>query len=244
MSVFASYSNSFTPNSGTTVDGKVIKPSLIDQYETGVKKDFWKGLLSANVTIYQITNSNLAQTAEFKSDGSLNTDSSIKVLSGETTSKGIEIEITGRPTEGLNINAGYSYNDMRYTKTSGLNGSFIEGDRLARTPANTANMSFFYTLQSGALKGFSIGAIGNYIGKRVGRWNNQILIDPDTQERTIRDRQNHIADYTTFDISAGYEWGQFSILCKLSNVANVLAYTNMEPYKSNCPPPSTDFIEI
>ena len=66
MSLFASYSNSFTPNSGTTVDGKVIKPSLIDQYEAGIKKDFWKGILSTNVTVYQITNSNLAQTAEFK----------------------------------------------------------------------------------------------------------------------------------------------------------------------------------
>jgi iron complex outermembrane receptor protein len=36
--------------------------------------------------VYQITNSNLAQTAEFKADGSSNTDSSIKV-SGETTAK-------------------------------------------------------------------------------------------------------------------------------------------------------------
>jgi iron complex outermembrane receptor protein len=35
---------------------------------------------------------------------------------------------------------------MHYT--SGLVGSFIEGDRLARTPANTANMSFFYTIPS------------------------------------------------------------------------------------------------
>ena len=233
MSLFASYSNSFTPNSGTTVDGKVIKPSLIDQYEAGIKKDFWKGILSTNVTVYQITNSNLAQTAEFKSDGSFNTDTSIKVLSGETTSKGIEIDITARPTDGLNINAGYSYNDMRYTKTSGLNGSFIEGDRLARTPANTANLSFFYTLQSGVLKGVSLGAIGNYIGKRLGGWNNQILIDANTQEQTIRDRQIPLGDYTTVDVSAGYEWGQFSILCKLSNVANVLAYTVHENYSVN-----------
>ena len=233
MSLFASYSNSFTPNTGTTVDGKVIKPSLIDQYEAGIKKDFWKGILSTNVTVYQITNSNLAQTAEFKADGSLNTDTTIKVLSGETTSKGIEIDITGRPTEGLNINAGYSYNDMRYTKTSGLNGSFIEGDRLARTPANTANLSFFYTLQSGALKGVSVGAIGNYIGKRVGGWNNQILIDADNQEQTIRDRQIPLGDYTTIDVSAGYEWGKFSILCKLSNITNELAYTVHENYSVN-----------
>lgn len=233
MSLFASYSNSFTPNTGTTVDLKVIKPSIIDQYEAGIKKDFWKGLFSTNVTVYQITNSNLAQTAEFKADGSNNTDSSIKVLSGETTSKGIEIDLTARPIEGLSINAGYSYNDMRYTKTSGLNGSFIEGDRLARTPANTANMSFFYTLQSGVLKGISIGAIGNYIGQRVGGWNNQIVIDSKTQVQTINDREIPLSDYTTIDVSAGYEWGKFSLLCKLSNVANTLNYTVHENYSVN-----------
>ena len=58
----------------------------------------------------------------------------IKVLSGGTKSKGIEVDVTARPIEGLNIIAGYSYNEMRYTKSSGSNGSFVEGDRLARTP--------------------------------------------------------------------------------------------------------------
>ena len=230
MSLFASYANSFTPNSGTTVDLKAIKPSVIDQYEVGVKKDFWKGLLSTNVTLYQITNSNLAQTAEFKADGSNNTDAAVKVLSGETKSKGVEIDITAKPVEGLNIMAGYSYNDMRFTKTSGLKGSFIEGDRIARTPANTANLSFFYTLPSGALKGASLGAIGNYIGKRVAGWNNQIDA---SLPNGIYDREIPLEGYTTIDLSAGYTWKQFSILCKLSNITNELNYTVHENYSVN-----------
>lgn len=179
----------------------------------------------------------MAQTAEFKSDGSLNSNSSVKTLSGLTTSKGIEIDITARPTDGLNINAGDSYNAMRYTKTSGTNLSFIEGDRLARTLANAANMSFFYTLQSGTLKSFSIGAIRSYTRKTVGGWNNQILIDTDTQEQTIRDRQNHIGDYTMIDVPVAYEWGQFSIFCKLSDVANVLAYAVHDNYSITPIPP-------
>ncbi|UFH35400.1 TonB-dependent siderophore receptor [Flavobacterium acetivorans] len=230
MSLFASYSNSFTPNTGTTVDLKVIKPSIIDQYEMGIKKDFWRGILSTNITLYQIENSNLAQTAEFKADGSPNTDTSIKVLSGSTKSKGVELDITARPTEGLSIMAGYSYNDMRYTKTSGLEGSFIVGDRLARTPANTANLSFFYTLPSGLLKGISFGANSNYIGKRVGGWNNQYKA---TEPNGIFDREIPLEAYTTIDVSAGYEWGKFSILCKLSNLTNELNYTVHENYSVN-----------
>ncbi|MFV8326828.1 TonB-dependent siderophore receptor [Flavobacterium sp. ZS1P14] len=231
MSLFASYSTSFTPNTGTTVDLQPIKPSIIDQYEAGVKKDFWRGTLSTNITLYQITNSNLAQTAEFKADGvTLNTDTTVKVLSGATKSKGVEIDITARPTEGLSIIAGYSYNDMRYSKTSGLNGSFIVGDRVARTPANTANLSFFYTLQTGALKGVSLGAIGNYIGKRVGGWNSQY---DSTKPNGIWDREIPLEGYTTIDVSAGYTWKKFSILCKLSNITNELNYTVHENYSVN-----------
>ncbi|WP_396145890.1 TonB-dependent siderophore receptor [Flavobacterium sp.] len=232
-SLFASYSDSFTPNTGTTVSGDVLDPSIIAQYEVGVKNDFWKGLLSLNVTLYQITNDNLAQTAEFKADGSTNTDTTVKVLSGETKSKGIEVDITARPIEGLNINAGYSYNDMRYTKTSGTNGSFIVGDRLVRTPANTANLSFFYTLPNGKLKGLSFGAIGNYIGKRVGGWNNQVVVNPTTFATSINDREITLNDYTTIDFSIGYDWKKFSLLCKLSNITNELNYTVHENYSVN-----------
>ena len=231
MSLFASYSNSFTPNTGTTVALEPIKPSIIDQYEAGVKKDFWRGILSTNITVYQITNSNLAQTAEFKADGvTLNTDTTVKVLSGATKSKGVEMDITARPVEGLSIIAGYSYNDMRYSETSGLNGSFIEGDRVARTPANTANLSFFYTLPTGALKGLSLGAIGNYIGKRVGGWNSQ---NDTTKPGGIWDREIPLEGYTTIDVSAGYNWKQFSILCRLSNITNKLNYTVHENYSVN-----------
>lgn len=233
VSLFASYANSFTPNSGTTVDLKVIKPSVIDQYELGIKKDFMSGLISTNVTVYQIENSNLAQTAEFKADGSFNSDSSIKVLSGATKSKGVEVDITAKPVEGLSIIAGYSYNDMRYTKTSGLNGSFIEGDRLARTPSNTANLSFFYTLPSGVLKGLSLGSTANYIGNRVAGWNNQVVINPTTGAMSINDREVPIDGYTTVDVSAGYTWRKISILCKLSNIANTLNYTVHENYSAN-----------
>jgi iron complex outermembrane receptor protein len=233
-SVFASYSNSFTPNTGTTADLKPIAASIIDQYEIGVKKDFWNGILSTNVTVYQITNSNLAQTAEFKADGiTPNTDTTIKVLNGETKSKGIEIDIAAKPIEGLNITAGYSYNDSRYSKTDKVNGGFIEGDRLVRTPANTANLSFFYNIPTGKLKGLSIGAIGNYIGDRFGGWNDQYVVNATTGTVTINDRDIPLQGYTTIDISTGYAWKKWSILCKLSNITNELNYTVHENYSVN-----------
>ncbi|WP_163397711.1 TonB-dependent siderophore receptor [Flavobacterium fluviatile] len=234
ISLFASYSNSFTPNTGTTVDLQPIEPSIIDQYEAGIKTDFLKGLFSTNVTVYQITNNNLAQTAEFKADGTPNTDTSIKVLNGQTKSKGVEVDITAKPVQGLSIIAGYSYNDYRYSKTSGLNGSPVEGDRLVGTPQNTANLSFFYTLPEGLFKGLSLGAIGNYIGDRIVGWNNQHNnTDPVKYPDGIYHREIPIGGYTTIDVSAGYSWKKISLLVKLSNITDELNYTVHENYSVN-----------
>lgn len=240
-SLFASYSNSFTPNTGTTVDLKTLNPSIIDQYEVGIKKDFWRGILSTNVTLYQITNNNLAQTAQFQADGvTLNVNNNLKELVGATKGKGIEIDITAKPVEGLNILAGYSFNETKISKSSGTSGSLVVGDILARTPKHTANLSFFYKLPSGALKGLSFGAIANYIGDRTGGWNdryvwteNKPATTPKTYTVTIEDRDIPLEGYTTIDASVGYEWKKFSILCKVSNITNELNYTVHENYSVN-----------
>jgi iron complex outermembrane receptor protein len=241
LSLFASYSNSFTPNTGTTVDLQPLDPSIIDQYEAGIKKDFWKGLLTTNVTVYQIKNNNLAQTAQFQADGiTENVNNQLKELVGATKGKGIEIDITARPLEDLNINAGYSFNETKVSKSSGTNGSLVVGDVLARTPKHTANLSFFYKLSSGALKGLTFGAIGNYIGDRTGGWNDDYLwelntdtTDPDDYKITIRDRDIPLEGYTTIDASVGYDWTKVSILCKVSNITDELNYTVHENYSVN-----------
>ncbi|OYX82892.1 MAG: TonB-dependent siderophore receptor [Flavobacteriales bacterium 32-34-25] len=246
-SLFASYSNSFTPNTGTTVDLKPLDPSIIDQYEVGIKKDFWRGILSTNVTAYIIKNNNLAQTAQFLADGvTLNATNTLKELVGSTKGKGIEIDITAKPLDGLNIMAGYSFNETKVSKSAGTNGSLVKGDILARTPKHTANLSFFYKLPSGALKGLSFGAIANYIGDRTGGWNDDYLWTdvtpkPTTENPnpkpayniTVRDRDIPLEGYTTVDTSVGYEWKKISILCRLSNITNELNYTVHENYSVN-----------
>jgi len=241
LSLFASYSNSFTPNTGTTVDSKPLDPSIIDQYEVGVKKDFFRGLLTTNLTAYQITNNNLAQTAQYASDGvTQNVNTNIKELVGATKGKGVEIDITATPLEGLNIMAGYSFNETKVSKSSGTSGSLVVGDVLARTPKNTANLSFFYKLQNGFFKGVTFGAIGNYVGDRTGGWNDDYLwtentpsTNPKTYTITIRDRDIPLEGYVTVDASLGYEWRKFSILCRLSNITNELNYTVHENYSVN-----------
>ncbi len=136
--LFASYSNNFTPNTGRDVFNQNLAPSIIDHYEIGIKNDLFNDKLSANFTIYRIVNNNLAQQAQFLADGvTINTDASIKELTGQTTSDGAEIDLNGNIIEGLNFLAGYSYNFMRYTKTVGR--SFGAGSISGQGQIGTGN---------------------------------------------------------------------------------------------------------
>lgn len=236
-SVFVSYANSFNTNSGQDVDGQAIKPSLIDQYELGIKNEFLNGLLSANVTAYRIINNNLAQTAPFLKDGTANNNSNIKMLSGETTSDGVEVDLAAHPIKGLDITAGYSYNYMRYTQTDTTLGSFKQGERLVNNPAHTANGSIFYTVTDGKLKGFKIGTTIVYIGDRFAGWNTDVE-KPKTGPYTYRSRIFSVEGYTTIDLTAGYTFKKVSLLAKVSNLTNTLNYYVHENYSINPIPPT------
>lgn len=229
--LFTSYSNSFAVNNGTDIYNNALPASIIDQFEIGVKNILFKGKLTANVTAYRIINNNLAQTAQFDINGLPNNNSSLKELSGQTTSDGIELDITANPAKGFSVMAGYSYNNMRYTKTPDTKGSYVEGERLVNTPANTANASIFYTFQEGAFKGLKLGAAGFYVGQRFGGWNN-----------TIGQAQNFsrliaVDEFTTFDLSAGYTYKNISLLAKVSNIGNTYNYYVHENYSINPIPP-------
>lgn len=226
--VFASYSNSFTINSGWDIDNNPVRPSVIDQFEIGIKNDLLKHKLSVNITGYRIINHNLAQIAPFKKDGSVNNDANIRELTGETTSDGIEIDLTAHLIQGLDIIGGYSYNNMRYTKTDTSNGNYVEGQRLVNSPAHTANASAFYTFSNKSLKGLKIGINAVYIGDRVGGWNNTYANRKDGIDRRIP-----VEGYFTADLSAGYTWKNISVLAKLSNIFNELNYIVHENYSVN-----------
>lgn len=231
FSTFASYSNSFTPNTGLSVDSKPLDPSIIDQYEIGLKKNILKNTLAFNITAYQINNSNLAQTSPI--------NPLFRELTGKTRSRGVEVDITGNPTPNLSINAGYSYNNMIYIDTPDTDGSFIEGERLVRTPANTANASVFYTIPK-YIKGLKLGVSAFYTGDRLAGWNN--LKDKNGVQKT--NRMFELKGFTTVDFSVGYQFKKFSILGKVGNVFDVISYNVHENYSVNPTTPRNYYITL
>jgi iron complex outermembrane receptor protein len=215
VSLFTSYTNTFAVNTGKDIYDQPLPPSIIDQFEAGAKTDLLRGLLSANITLYKIINSNLAQTALTLSDGSQNSNSNIKELAGEVTSKGVEVDIATKSIKGFTLLAGYSYNDTRYTKAN--NKSFNTGDRLRYNPAHTANAHIFYAFSpKTTLHGFNMGLGSYYVGDRLAGRN------PSTTSPT--NKLIPLPDYFLFDVSAGYDENKFSVRLKMTNVLNKLSY--------------------
>ncbi|MFD0989226.1 TonB-dependent siderophore receptor [Mariniflexile jejuense] len=210
-SIFGSYANSFETNTGLDIDGNALEPSIIDQFEVGVKNELFNKKLFINITGYIISNSNLAQTSFTNG----NTDSNIKELAGSTESKGVEVDFTAYPTAGLRLMAGYSFNEMKYVKSN----TYVEGSLLRYNPKNTANISANYSFESGMLNGLNLGFISTYFGERfAGR--SFVITSPNSGRQLIP-----LSDYFQLDATLGYKITEnLGVRAKLANITNVLNY--------------------
>ena len=228
LSVFATYTNSFSANTGEdAVTGLALKPSLIDQFEVGMKHNFWNNSVALNLSVYQIENRNFYQTAEMK-DGLPNSNSTYKEFAGKMRSQGVELDITGNPYPNLSIIAGASYNHSFYLDTPADFG-YVENQRLVRTPATTANASVFYTFTD-YVKGLKLGASVYYIGDRIAGWNDtkKTLVDRNGVSRFLE-----VGDYMTAAVSVGYDWKKFSVMGKVGNLFDTVDYNYHENYSVN-----------
>lgn len=209
-SAFASYSNSFALNTGTDIEGKSLPPSIIDQYEIGIKNELLDGKASVNVTVYQIDNDNMAQIS--LANG--NTNANIKELAGQVRSKGVELDVTARPFPRLSLMLGYSYNQTKYVKSN----TFIEGSLLRYNPNHTANGSINYQQLSGKLHGLMVGFTSVYIGQRYAGRSTRVQVANDAFRITA------VPAYFQFDATAGYQFKTLTLRAKLANLFNVLSY--------------------
>lgn len=204
--VFATYSNSFDVNTGADINNEPLKPSIIDQYEVGFKNKLFKEIIQANITFYQINNNNLAQNSLV--------DPNFKELAGSIRSEGVEIDIITKPFNGLQIVAGYSFNETKYVKSN----TYVEGSLLRYNPKNTANLSANYSFEAGRLKGLNLGLINTYFGERYAGRSTQVRVANDTRQLI------YLQDFFQVDATVGYQFKKATLRAKLSNVFNELSY--------------------
>ena len=173
-SLFASYSESFVPNVGAineTGDVEQFDPEDSEQIELGIKAEFFDGRLQSSLSVYDIEKTNVLTFVD-----------SVAFVRDGQTSEGIDLSISGQPTEGLNIIAGYSYND------SEIQDEGIEGNRARNVAKNTFNLWASYEFQKGSLQGLGIGGGYFFVDDRFGDDDNTYTLD----------------SYNTVDLSVWY----------------------------------------
>ncbi|MEO8534142.1 MAG: TonB-dependent siderophore receptor [Flavobacterium sp.] len=193
VSVFGNYMNGFNNVGGSDFNGNTFKPNQANQLEGGFKFDFNK--ISATLSYYDIEVTNITRD----DPDHIN----FQLQDGTQLSRGFEAELIANPIRGLNIIAGYTYNDSKYTKANAT----INGLRptTAGSP-RTANLWASYRLVEGAASGLGFGFGGIYGSEYY-------------QTNTAKFKFS-IPSYTVLDASVFYDRPKFRLGLKVDNLTN------------------------
>ncbi|WP_138501952.1 TonB-dependent siderophore receptor [Nostoc sp. PA-18-2419] len=166
VSLYASYSESFTPNTTNTATGEPLQPQRGKGYEFGVKTEFLDGKLFATLAYFDITKQNVSVT-----DPNFPLAS---IASGEQRSHGVEFDVAGEILPGWKIIANYAYIDGEVTADTNPE---LVGNRLYGVPEHSASLWTTYEIQRGNLQGLGLGVGFNYVGQRQGDLANSFQVD-------------------------------------------------------------------
>ena len=215
VSVFGNYMNGFK---NVYVDQPVnpitLKPQQANQLEAGVKLDMYSHKLSLTASYYDILVTNMTRQVPLTGTAFMVTEQD-----GSQKSKGVEFDVIANPIKGLNIIAGYGYNDSKMIKSSAT----IEGLRpVTAGPEHLVNFWTSYTFSQGIVKGFGLGFGGNYASENIIA--NTSLIGKFTLPSYV------VANATVF-----YNTPTYRLAIKVDNITDKAYYTGWSTIERQMP---------
>ncbi|MDQ0781803.1 TonB-dependent receptor [Chryseobacterium sp. W4I1] len=205
LSAYANYMNGFSnlaPVAQPLADySGDFKPQRSNQWEVGFKGNLWRNRVNFTVGYYDILVDNMLRADVVNRDG---TNYNVTIQDGEQKSKGIEIETILNPIQGLNIMAGYSYNDSKFVKAA----TNVDGRRPSSSgPANVFNSWVSYILPIKGLSGLGLGFGVNRVGE-------QVTVD------NAATGQFTFPAYTLVNASVSLEKERYRLGFKMNNLGN------------------------
>lgn len=170
---YLNYSEGFLPQEGITRSGSTIDPEEGIQWELGLKGEFFDGKLGTNVALFKIYRKDVA-IADPTNNFQLQED--FRITGGEQDHEGIEIELMGEVTSGLNLILTYAYLDTEIKKESvGLPfGDSSLGNSVIGAPDKTASLFFEYQFKGNLLEDISLNGGASYVGRRPTQQQNLV----------------------------------------------------------------------
>ena len=214
LSVFANYMDGFSnldPQPTLSGGTAVFEPEHAKQFEIGTKISLANDRITGTLSYYDIRVSNIVFSPEPQ----------VYVQGGEQYSRGVEASFVASPVDGLNIIAGYSYNDSEVTNSEATN-DFLNRRPESAGPENQANLWASYRFNSGITEGFGLGFGGNYAGE------NKIF------NRNLGGAFT-LPSFTVLNASIFYQVDKFSINLKLNNLTNQDYYNGWSTINPQAP---------
>lgn len=216
LNVFASYTNSSYPRSAARLDvnGNELGNERFDQLETGIKTHWLNNKLRFNLTFFKINNrdinlpvydENWVATGYYQKGGN-------------DERKGIEVELTGRLLDNLEVITGYSYIDAQYKEHT----SYVYGSAPLNTPKHTFNAYANYSFKE-KLDGLSVGAGIYFTGERpINDWSSGAV----THEGIVPNQKPFdVEAYTQVNAQMAYQINShWNLRLLLNNVFNEIGY--------------------
>lgn len=132
VTLYASYTSIFKPQSAADETGKILDPVTGTNYEAGVKAELLDGRVLGTFALFNIEQENRAI---------YNAATSAYMPEGKVRSRGFDVEVAGEVQEGWNMMAGYTYNTSEYLETESTR--YISGGNYS--PHTPEHMFRFYT---------------------------------------------------------------------------------------------------
>lgn len=160
LNAYVSYTEIFTPQNVKDASGNMLKPITGEDYEAGLKGEFFNGKLNASAGVFRINNVGRA----VEDSGSINpclpyfTSGYCRVAGGKTRSQGFELELSGEITPGWSVMGGYTNTRTEYLvdPTAANVGQPLR----SIDPRNQLRFFSNYRL-GGALQGWTVGGGAN-----------------------------------------------------------------------------------
>jgi outer membrane receptor for ferric coprogen and ferric-rhodotorulic acid len=156
LNAYLSYTEIFTPQNVKDVNGNILQPIRGEDYEAGIKGDYFGGRLTASAGIFHITNEGKAVEDPTSANpcAPYTTTGFCRVAGGKTQSKGWELELAGEIVPGWQVQAGYTNTRTKYiTDTSSANTGL---PLRSIDPRHKLNVFSNYRFD-GALQGLTLG---------------------------------------------------------------------------------------
>ncbi|MCB5185476.1 TonB-dependent receptor [Methylobacillus gramineus] len=156
---YASYADTFVPQTERNLNDRVLDPRVGWQIETGLKGEFLDGRLNTSVALFRIRDKNRAMQDTSVAGCTTSTGDCYR-QAGEVQSQGLEFEVAGQPSSNLNLSVGYTYNHAQYLSDESVSsGTRFEANRMPRHMLKFwSQYRFDGSTLSGALQGLSVGA--------------------------------------------------------------------------------------